>query len=88
MEKEMKKDESNKVQASSVMSIKEWLIVIIIASIPLIGIIMLFIWAFSDDTNVNKANWAKANLIFYAIIFGLGLLGMVFMISIFASLTS
>jgi len=84
----MKKDESNKVQASSVMSIKEWLIVIIIASIPLIGIIMLFIWAFSDDTNVNKANWAKANLIFYAIIFGLGLLGMVFMISIFASLTS
>lgn len=83
MEKEMKKDESNKVQASSVMSIKEWLIVIIIASIPLIGIIMLFIWAFSDDTNVNKANWAKANLIFYAITFGLGLLIMTFMISIF-----
>jgi len=28
---------------------------------------MLFIWAFSSETNPNKANWAKAALIWAAI---------------------
>ena len=35
---------------------------------------MLFVWAFSSDTNVNKANYAKAILMFAAIIFGLYML--------------
>ena len=49
------------------MSVGDWFITILITAIPLVGIIMLFIWAFSTDTNINKANWAKATLIWYAI---------------------
>ena len=32
-------------------------------SIPLVGSIMLFVWAFSSGTNPSKSNWAKATLI-------------------------
>lgn len=70
------------------LSVKDWLITLIITAIPLIGFIMLFVWAFSSDTNVNKANWAKASLILLAIgialsilftvVFGVGLLALFF----------
>lgn len=51
-------------------STKEWLVVMLITAIPLVNIIMLFVWAFSDDTPEAKANWAKATLIWIAIIIG------------------
>ena len=50
------------------MSVGDWVITMIIASIPLIGIIMLFVWAFGSDINLSKKNWAKAILIFFGII--------------------
>ena len=49
------------------LSIGEWFITILITSIPIVGFIMLFVWGFSSGTNINKANWAKATLIWYAI---------------------
>lgn len=55
-------------QQNSVMSVKDWIITILIASIPLVNLIMLFIWGFGSDTNQNKANWAKATLIWIAIV--------------------
>lgn len=45
----------------------EWMITTLIAAIPLIGFVMLFIWGFSDTTHPSKANWAKATLLWYAI---------------------
>ncbi|MBW6516185.1 MAG: hypothetical protein K0B81_06185 [Candidatus Cloacimonetes bacterium] len=51
------------------------MVTLLIMAIPLINIIMLFVWAFSGNINISKANWAKASLIwtliiiiFYAII--------------------
>jgi hypothetical protein len=35
--------------------------------IPLINIILLFVWAFGGNTPVSKANWAKAALIWAVI---------------------
>ncbi len=55
----------NSEHQDSVVSFKEWLITIFVAAIPVIGIIMLFIWGFSSNTNRNKANFAKATLILY-----------------------
>lgn len=51
-----------------IMKVKEWLIVYLIMIIPLVNIVMLFIWAFDKNINPNKANWAKASLIWTAII--------------------
>ncbi len=48
---------------TSPMTIGDWMLTILISSIPLVGLVMLFVWAFGDSTNINKANWAKASLI-------------------------
>ena len=50
----------------------DWFLTILIANIPVIGFIMLIVWAFDKTGNPNKANWAKAKLIWYAV--GLGIL--------------
>jgi hypothetical protein len=52
---------------SSPLSVKDWLITVILAAIPIVGLIMLFVWAFGSDTPQTKANWAKAVLLFYVI---------------------
>jgi len=50
------------------VSVGEWMVTLLIMAIPLINIIMLFVWAFSGNVNISKANWAKASLI-WALIF-------------------
>ena len=57
----------NQSQAQ-VMSVKDWMITILIAAIPLVGFVMLFVWAFGSNENMNKSNWAKAALIWTAIV--------------------
>jgi hypothetical protein len=59
---------------TSVVSIKDWVITLIITAIPIVGFIMLFVWGFGSGTNENKANWAKAALIMVAIMIALYLL--------------
>ena len=54
-----------------IISTSEWIITKLIMFIPIVNIIMLIIWAFNNNTNINKANWAKANLIIMVFIFGL-----------------
>ena len=58
---------------SNVLSVKDWAITIFITGLPLIGFIMLFVWAFSDDTNLNKKNWAKGYLLIMLIFLIIGL---------------
>lgn len=45
----------------------KWALYIFVASIPLIGLIMLFVWGFSNDNKVNRQNWAKGMLIIIAV---------------------
>lgn len=63
----------------SVVTIGDWIITMILMCIPLVNLIMLFVWAFSSSTPVSKANWAKASLIFMAI-------GLILMIIFWGSL--
>lgn len=53
---------------NSPMSVKEWLVTYIISSIPIVNIIMLFVWAFSEDIKINKKNWARATLLWFVIV--------------------
>ncbi len=69
------------------MSVKDWVITVIISGIPVAGIIMLCIWAFGSDAPRTKSNYAKAMLIIQAVsvVFGIiigilyAMLGMSFM---------
>jgi hypothetical protein len=45
------------------VTLGDWIISVIITKIPLIGFIMLIVWAVDKNTESNKANWAKAELI-------------------------
>lgn len=67
------------------MSVKDWLITLLIMAIPLVGLVMLFVYAFGDNQNVNKKNWAKAQLIVLAIVMGLFLLFFIVFGALFAS---
>lgn len=49
------------------VSIGNWIITMLITSIPLVGVIMLFVWAFGGNVAKSKENWAKASLIFILI---------------------
>jgi glycopeptide antibiotics resistance protein len=54
-------------RTAPVISLGEWIITFILLAIPLVNIIMLFVWGFSSSTNPNKQNFAKATLIIYLI---------------------
>jgi uncharacterized membrane protein YdbT with pleckstrin-like domain len=53
--------------SAPVMSLGDWIITMIVLSIPLVGFIMMFVWGFSSSANPNKANFCKAALIFFLI---------------------
>ena len=72
-------------QNAQVMSVKDWLITLLICAIPLVGIVMLFVYAFGSNENANRQNWAKAQLLLAAIVIGLVLLAFLIFGSIFAA---
>lgn len=49
------------------VSVGDWIVSSIITGIPIVGIVMLFVWAFGSDTKPSKKNWARAVLIVAAI---------------------
>lgn len=63
------------------MSVKYWLITLLLMAIPVVGIVLLFIYAFGNNENVNKQNWAKAQLIMLDIV----LLIIIFFLVLFGS---
>jgi predicted nucleic acid-binding Zn ribbon protein len=61
---------------------------LLLQCIPLVGIIMLFVWAFGSNVNVNKKNWSRAMLIIAGIGLVLYIIIAVVFAGIFASLFS
>ena len=62
-------EERYQEQQAPIMKVGDWIIVFLITAIPIVNIIMLFVWGFGDNHNPNKSNWAKASLIMLAIVF-------------------
>lgn len=55
-------------------SVGQWMLTLFLVFIPLVNIIMLLVWAFGSSTHPEKANWAKATLIWMLIFVGLSIL--------------
>ena len=55
---------------STDVSVGEWMVTMLLMCIPVVNIIMLFVWAFGGDAPVSKSNWAKAGLIWTLISIG------------------
>jgi membrane protein YdbS with pleckstrin-like domain len=68
------------------VSVGEWVVTLLISFLPLIGLIMLFVWAFGDGAQPSKKNWAIATLIWYAIMIVLVIIFFVIFGAIIASM--
>ena len=69
------------------MSVGDWMVTYLLTCIPLVGFIMLFVWAFGSDTQPSKKTWAKATLIWLVIITVLWfILGAAFVAAIMGSM--
>lgn len=64
-----------------VISTGDWLLTLFLSAIPIVNFILLLVWAFGGGANPNKANWAKAALLFLV-------LGILLYIFVFAALVS
>jgi hypothetical protein len=65
------------------LSVGEWMIILLLITIPVVNIIMLLVWALSSDTNETKSNFAKAALMWFVVIIILWLLFFASLASIF-----
>ena len=54
-------------ESDASLTIGNWMLTIFLTVIPIVGIVMLFIWSFSAETPLTKKNWARAVLIWKAI---------------------
>lgn len=70
---------------AEIVSVKEWLVTNLIMLIPLVNLIMMFVWAFGGSANPNKGNYFKASLIFALIVIILYILIAVVIIGAVAS---
>jgi uncharacterized membrane-anchored protein len=50
-------------EANSTVTIGDWIITFILSGLPVIGFIMIIVWAFGSDAPQSKKNWAKAQLV-------------------------
>lgn len=70
------------------VSMKEWLITLLIMMIPCVNIVMMFVWAFGNGKK-SKSNFFKAELIMLAVIVAIYIvIAIVFGASMFAFLSS
>ena len=66
-----------------VPSVGNWMITLLIMTIPVVNFVTLIYWAASGSSNPVKANFAKAALLWIVI---MGLLGLLFFVAFFRSI--
>ena len=55
--------ERSPIENKSIVTIGDWIIILILLAIPIVNFIMPLIWAFSSSTPISKKNFAKSLLI-------------------------
>ena len=70
-------DNLNTEELESPVSIVDWIITWILLAIPLVNIIMLFVWALSPSTKKSKQNFARASFVVFFFFIALSFLMMI-----------
>lgn len=55
---------------TSPLSVAGYMLTLLVACIPLVGLAMLFLWSFDSRTNLNKRNFCRAVLLLLALLLG------------------
>lgn len=56
------------------VSVGDWILTLIILAIPVVGFIMMVVWAFGGTPSVSKRNYCRACFVFVLISIVLGML--------------
>jgi len=67
------------------VTLGDWILTMILSGIPIVGIIMLFVWAFGGGAKASKQNYARAVLILAVIGTVVGIICSVLFGAIFAA---
>ncbi|MGH8235037.1 MAG: hypothetical protein ACREPU_12725 [Rhodanobacteraceae bacterium] len=54
-------------QETAPVSLGDWILTLIVLAIPIVGLVMLFVWGFGSGTHPSKQNFCRASLILYLI---------------------
>ena len=49
------------------ISVGNWMLTTLLMCIPIVNLVLLFVWAFGSNTPESKANWARASLMWMVI---------------------
>ena len=63
---------ANNLSNDQTVSMGDWILTMILSGIPIVGIIMLFVWAFGGGAKLSKQNYARAVLLLAVIGFVIG----------------
>lgn len=55
----------------------EWFITLLVLALPVIGLVMHFVWAFGGGGNIGRRNFCRATLLWIAVMLCLGLLAFI-----------
>lgn len=70
------------------LSVGAYFVTFLVFCIPLVNVIMMFVWAFSSETNINKKNLCRAMLIWAIIGVVIGIIYAILAATILSSLSS
>lgn len=73
-------------EKSRPLTMGEWIVMILVPMIPCVGIILYFVWAFSSNTNVNRRNFCRANIVVFAVLAAIYAIAIFFMGSAFSGM--
>jgi len=68
------------------MTIGNWIVTMLLLLIPIVNIVLMFVWAFGGNTNPSKKTYFQAQLIFVAIGIVLTIIAWGALLALFASL--
>lgn len=68
------------------LGIGSYIAMMLLQAVPVVGIILMFVWGFGSNVNVNKKNFARASLILLGISIVLTLITMAIMGKTFSSI--
>ena len=71
--------------SSQTVSMGEWIVTMILSSIPLVGLIMILVWAFGGGAKPSKKNYARAMIIMAIIGIVLGIISSILFAGVFAA---
>ena len=77
-------------QTEQPLTTGEWVVTHLVLLIPLVNIVMHFVWAFGDG-NISRRNFCRARLLLFAIFFGIAMIvaaGLLIFTGVFAGLMS